>query len=224
MKQLKKAESFELPSSNFQVLKSEYKKYRSLYRTEIIYTSVNCLWRDEQRSKSLKLMELFYGQFVDTTVCNECMYQQHDFETYNMIKQNKASKESVVFDTIMELVSDKEKVNTKCNNCGSIDSTKQRLVIRAPTILILSLMEGQKFTLETFVNLNTFTSITNSENGNLYKLQSFIIETNGVLTSYTQRNDKWYKYTTKTGNCIDLLSIEQLKHIQPKMIFYKYIE
>ena len=218
LSELRNAIENDLPKANIEYLNNKYLSLRNNNINDILYTSAECIWRKELDHRSSQISDIFYSQLLVTTRCESCTHNKYDFETVTAIELDQYEGNTIE-DLLTQFMKENQ-VDSKCVVCDAEECYQQKLIIRAPQCLVLSVK--QEITLNESIMVKTFTDVINkASNPATYELMAFNHNSGSLgYDSFVKRYDVWNKYTTHDGNIIKISSIQTLNGMKPMLMFY----
>ena len=209
-----------LPHRNIEFLQNEYTYLRNRNINEIIRTTSLCVWNKATEHQSSKIMDLFYGQFLTTYRCGGCTYNDYKFENFCVYDLQEYSGNNL--DELLTKAREAVMVNDmNCKMCGGCEITKQKIIIKEPQCMIITLNPKKPMNISEELSMITFSTIIKEKPECSYNL--FALTTHDVSAgyqSYTKRINQWHKYTTANGRYVGLSSVENIKNVKPTSMFF----
>lgn len=200
------------------------------YRAEITYTGKPLNEYDQMKIDALKvwsnhfkdqysnIIDLFYGQFNSSMICNLCDHIYHSYDPFCSISLP-VSKETSNIYQCLDIFTGKEVLDEdnkwRCDKCQELSQATKKIIIwKAPKILILTFKRfdhtNQKnnfFVSYPVKGLNINKYVFNSQES-IYDLYAVSVHTGhaqfGHYYSYCQNPDgNWYVFDDQDVNKID---------------------
>jgi len=185
-------------------------------------------WSLYYKNNYSNIIDIFYGQYISSTVCNKCNNQNNNFEPCSSINIQ-ITPQCNTLDDCFDLFTNSEKIEEyKCDKCNEINTSFKKLNIwKSPKTLIIvlkrfngniKLQHHIKFPLR--MNLEKY--VTGYDKDDSYYVLNSIIEHQGDLNfghyvSYIIK-DKIYKM-----NDNNISTITNINNIQAYILVYKKI-
>lgn len=215
----------------------KYQNLKKKYFKDILLVKSFSNWRQEFQHNFSELTDLFYGQLLTETKCNQCQYFSNKFDIFSSISlpiPDENSNLEECFNLFTETQTNKDWI---CPKCNEKDSTNKISFWKYPEILIIHLKRFRfdrsskkvdsliDFPITNF-NLSGYLSSNTLNTRSCFKLYSTINHygsTNGGhYTSYCQNTDQnWYVFDDSK-----VYQLDKEKIVTPNcyILFYQRIE
>lgn len=182
-------------------------------------------WRRFYEKDYSKILDIFFGQFINKTICKKCETEYTSFEPFNMLQVGIEDCETLS-NCFEKNFSSEEVEDYYCEKCKSKqDSIKLHKFMMTPEYLIIQL---KRFVFDenrmrfnklydnihfpNFLNLNEYSEY--SQKNNFYKLVNIVnhigSSDGGHYFSFSKFNEQWYE-----------IDDESIREIEEEDIFTK---
>ena len=197
------------------------------------------VWANHFKDQYSTIIDLFYGQFNSSMICNLCDHIYHSYDPFCSLSLQVTKTTTTIYDCL-DAFSSKEVLDEdnkwRCDKCQQLSQATKKIVIwKTPKILILSFKrfdymnnKNNIFVDYPVKGLNINKYVFNSNNS-IYDLFAVSIHTGsanyGHYTSYGLNTDgNWYKFDDQNVTMLWDKEKDQLTPVEQKVVTqYAYV-